>query len=181
MNTKQNTMKEIKDYLHLYLGCRCEVETYMATCDWGMNRVEKLTAQILAGVHGKRNKVIKLFLRQLSSMTEEEIYDLINSMCPDDIEDIPEKDEYDFEMFYNDGGNMVDSDVAVGSDYSCRCYEGQISITHDGTIHCFDEKGEKEIMVNVPRAYHYLLSKHFDLFGLIDAGLAIDITKQVVN
>lgn len=27
-----------------------------------------------------------------------------------------------------------------------------------------------------PEQFHYLLSKHFDLFGLIDAGLAIDST-----
>lgn len=29
-----------------------------------------------------------------------------------------------------------------------------------------------------PESLRYLLSKHFDLFGLIDAGLAIDSTKQ---
>jgi hypothetical protein len=29
-----------------------------------------------------------------------------------------------------------------------------------------------------PEQFHWLLSKHFDLFGLIEAGLAIDKTKQ---
>jgi hypothetical protein len=30
-----------------------------------------------------------------------------------------------------------------------------------------------------PKIFLYLLSKHFDLFGLIEAGLAIDKTKEV--
>jgi hypothetical protein len=31
----------------------------------------------------------------------------------------------------------------------------------------------------LPEHFHFLLSKHFDLFGLIPAGLAIDKTKEV--
>jgi hypothetical protein len=31
----------------------------------------------------------------------------------------------------------------------------------------------------LPEHFHFLLSKHFDLFGLIEAGLAIDKTKEV--
>lgn len=29
--------------------------------------------------------------------------------------------------------------------------------------------------------FRYLLSKHFDLFGLIEAGLAIDKTKEAIH
>lgn len=36
----------------------------------------------------------------------------------------------------------------------------------------FDQQCDKNILF-----FHYLLSKHFDLFGLIDAGLAIDSTS----
>lgn len=30
------------------------------------------------------------------------------------------------------------------------------------------------VMMETPDSFHYLLRQHFDLFGLIDAGLAID-------
>lgn len=53
----------------------------------------------------------------------------------------------------------------------------------------FDAENEKELGewkyqfgyfgVLPPDDFHYLLSRHFDLFGLIDAGLAIDKTNLV--
>lgn len=120
------------------------------------------------------NDGYKPILRPLEDMTEEEMVNLLTDLFPFDMEDKPTADEFSMEMFYNDDGLMVDGDVSVGANYTCRCYEGQIAIKQCGTICFFDEAGNQEHGINVPKAYHYLLSKHFDLFGLIDAGLAID-------
>jgi hypothetical protein len=59
--------KEIKDYLHLYLGC--EVETYW---DWD----NKLSPHLLMKISEDGFKKVKPILRPLSSMTEEEAIEL---------------------------------------------------------------------------------------------------------
>jgi hypothetical protein len=114
-------------------------------------------------------------------MTEEEMIGLLQSMVPADMEDKPTDADYDLEMFYNDGGLMVDGDVAVGANYTCICYEGQIAVRDTGDIHLFDEAGKIERLVNQPQAFRYLLSKSFDLFNLIPEGLAIDKSKLALN
>jgi hypothetical protein len=42
-------------------------------------------------------------------------------------------------------------------------------------------KNVRQSILMDSQAIHYLLSKYFDLFGLIEAGLAIDATKQNTN
>lgn len=118
---------------------------------------------------------VRPILRRLEDMTEEEMIELFQSMVPDDMEDKPSNDEFTVNVFRGDGGNLVDENVAIGAEYSCRCFEGQLTIKKCGTICAYDEAGDEEELVNAPRAYHYLLQQKFDLFGLIDAGLAIDI------
>ena len=44
----------------------------------------------------------------------------------------------------------------------------------------FNKNGTPLLNMWFPEDFLYLLSKHFDLFGLIDAGLAIDKTKTVI-
>lgn len=182
--------KEIKDYLHLYLGCECVVEQ-----DLEMEGFETRTLTT-ASILGKKNQFltliggssvqkpfaaeeIKPILRPLSDMTEEEMIGLLQSMVPQDMETKPTDEDYDLEMFRNDEGLMVDGDVAVGANITCICYVGQIAIRESGDIDMFDEDGKPERVINQPAGFHYLLSKHFDLFGLIESGLAIDKTKQL--
>lgn len=156
------------DYLHYYLGCDY----------WTNNSQGNLNAKTLPDVIGmcERGKGVQLHLRRLEDMTEKEMIGLLQSMLPADMEDKPTEDDYSLEMFYNDDGLMVDNDIAVGANYSCRCYEGQIGVKLCGTIILFDETGDvtRDKLTNTPKAFHYLLQNHFDLFGLIDAGLAID-------
>ena len=109
----------IKDYLHLYLGCEF-IGRYV---DWDEDNFPiTITYQTLLNV--ERYTTIKPILRPLSSMTGEEKKEL---------EKI-EKNEY-----------VADAGI------------------------------EQDIWTS--KEFLYLLSKHFDLFGLIDAGLAIDKTK----
>jgi hypothetical protein len=155
----------IKDVIHYYIGARAKVYHTGAIVDlnlWQLEQMEMGRCQLIP------------ILRRLESMTEEEMKGLLLSIVPEDMEDAPGADEHDVEMFYNDGGNMVDGDVAVGSNYSCRCYEGQVAIRKSGDIDWYNEDGSPERMVNQTKAFHYLISKGFDLFGLIESGDAID-------
>lgn len=126
--TKSKTMtKDIKDYLHLYLGSEF-------LSDYPTNPT---SPQILTGhtfeqiVHCTNDglcwnpKYIKLLLRPLSDMTEEERTTVIDINV-----------------------QMLKQNSLTGS------------MKYDG------------------HSCAYLLSKGFDLFGLIEAGLAIDKTKQ---
>lgn len=119
---------------------------------------------------------LKPILRRLSDMTEEEASNLLailfyNSMNPDDR---VTADEIDVDIHKNDDGLMVDGDMALVCELSCRCFEGQLGITLNGTLVLYDEEGKVQRLDNSVEAFVYLLSKSFDLFGLIEKGLAID-------
>lgn len=127
------TEKNIKNYLHLHLGCEIfkpgtklisvniEDDEYTILEDDGFNsRVLSLT-----------NTNPKPFLRPLSDITEEELTDVANTLYTLPVEKIKE-----------------------------LVVERRIDLIH-----------------TTPDVFLYLLSKGFDLFGLIESGLAIDKTK----
>lgn len=177
-------MKELKDYLHLYLGCEVKFQSPFFNLERKFNSLGELIRIDKSGeclirsnsnvtaLYGWQN--VKLILRPLSDMTEDEMIEVILHTAPEDMEDKPTAEDHSLEMFYNDGGNMVDADVAIGCNYSCICYEGQIAIRKCGSVHFFDDNGEPTNAINMPKVFLYLLSKHFDLFRLIESGLAID-------
>jgi hypothetical protein len=116
-------METIKDYLHLYIGCK--------VYDTFNDVTIELTPMSYAGYTQPRwykdeDSQIKPLLRPLSSMTEEE--------------------GIESETEWNKGRTLGDS---VGQ------------------------------ALNMANAFRikYLLSKHFDLFDLIEKGLALDSTK----
>lgn len=113
----------------------------------------------------------KIILRRLEDMTEEEATDLVLKLWSD--EDI-EPNEIDVDVHPDDGGNMLDGDMACVIEVWCRCFEGQIGVRKCGSIILFDEVGTVQRVHNVPQAFQYLLSKGFDLFNLISSGDAID-------
>lgn len=172
----------IKDYLKYYIGCPA-VNSWFPEDHQEYNKGWVLTAIQLNlpnpyKLETKEEETwtdsVKPILRRIESLTEAEMIGLLQSIVPSNMADKPTRDDYSLEMFYNDGGNLVDEDVAIGANYSCRCYEGQIAIRKNGDIDFFDEEGNRERVSNLPQSFHYLLSLGIDLFGLIDAGLAID-------
>ncbi len=125
--------KELKDYLHLYITYNervlfIEKSNYYFVHEHSIHKGDSilLMPHIIAALdlHGK-GVAVKLILRPLSSMTEEDIY------------------EYD--EIQAKGESVADTDTKFG-----------------------------EILVGSPECFLWLLSKHFDIFGLIDAGLAIE-------
>ncbi len=169
---------ELKDVLHFYINAVRFRNRYVdyAPSQWTVwslltpRRYDQMISD--ASVSD-----IQVELRPLSSMTEEEMTGLLLSMIPPDMDDKPDADEHIVDMFYNDGALQVDGDVAVGANYSCRCYEGQIAILHNGDIEMYDEDGKRERAWNQSAAFQYLLSLGFDLFNLIPAGLALDTSS----
>lgn len=174
---------ELKDYLHYYI--HSGIGVYIFPDDTITNGfLAKYKADYPNGVYNPvltldnytkfLNDGYKPLLRRLEDMTEEEMVGLLQSMLPADLEDKPTDEEYILNLFRGDGGNLVNSDVAIGAEYNIRYYDGQVTIKKCGTICAYDETGDEQELVNAPRAYHYLLRQGFDLFGLILAGLAID-------
>jgi hypothetical protein len=157
---------KLQDYIHYYMGCAF----------WTDNSEGQVNAETIRYIIPMidKGKNVQLKLRRLEDMKEDEMVTLLTNLFPFDMDDKPTADEFSMEMFYNDDGLMVDGDVSVGANYKCRCYIGQIAIKQCGSICFFDEAGNQEHGINVPRAYHYLLTQRFDIFSLIDAGLAVD-------
>lgn len=123
--------REIKDYLHLYLGCEVAVDGV----------VRKLWSVTPSGINiedGGGTEFIRFpgfilpILRPLSDMTYDELQECGNMIY--DFSDDAELNNHEWE------------DFKIGL---------------------------------APEQFHWLLSKHFDLFGLIESGLAIDKTKSL--
>lgn len=155
-------MKELKDYLHLYLGCEVELnnggskvynrklvavggvddELY---CKLRLGKAGK--GQLVHGIFLKEGRV-KPLLRPLSDMTEEEMRGWALIAAPRE--------------------NMTD-------DYIKKSHEDFLKQVSKKGLDAFEvNSGEFHLAFELT---HYLLSLHFDLFGLIESGLAIDKTK----
>lgn len=115
-------MKEIKDYLHLYLGVRHRYK-WADSGNWTV--WTELTANRLSRLDDYSISEIQLELRPLSSMTSEEKREFSNLA----------------------GFEKLD------------------------LLFWADVRKAAPVIT-------YLLSKHFDLFGLIESGLAIDKTTH---
>jgi hypothetical protein len=130
-NNKAVEAKNIKDYLHLYLGCEIQslsggTMIYTLT---GIGRKQALFSDRYGNEMWLAENDYKPILRPLSSMTEDE------------------KQEYE----------------------ATRVFVRATPVHQIGNMQW------------TPETFKYLLSKHFDLFGLIEAGLAIDKTTFKIN
>ena len=114
-------------------------------------------------------KIGKPILRHLSSMTKKEAYDLLCLIVG--IEDIGfEQSDLDY-ISLNYGYDVLEIEGEFPfDDYVCGT-RYTINISNDG-IACFNTESNGAYISH--SAYDYLLSKHFDIFGLIDEGFAID-------
>lgn len=142
--------KELKDYLHLYLGCEVRTIDYYGK-EW---KQQLLTPQLYSelfhtGHFSYQVEFIKPILRPLSDMTEEEKVKV-----------------YLWEYANNESGELVKNDsdrdfFVVKNEHGMRCYVN---------LHHFSAETTRK-----------LLKAGFDLFGLIESGLAIDKTTLIKN
>lgn len=167
--------------LAFYLGCEVELNSPREKIVTGFIQEIDVTGNcIMASMEITRRsniRRIKPLLRKLSSMTEEEAQQLLTILFEDKSlkdEDKVTADEIDVDLHPNDDALMVDGDMALVIALSCRCYEGQLGITLNGSLVLYNEAGSIDRLENTVEAFAFLLSKHFDLFNLIENNLAID-------
>lgn len=150
--------KQLKDYLHYYLGCQMYAYTLESvTNGWLEKQMSKnpqmgYSYELTAGNLKKTLEDGYLpILRKLESMTEEEAEDLARLVTPKfRWEDIRILEVKPTEIHFMDGSKWYGDGVEEFND----CYISLIEFA--------------------PACFHYLLSRGFDLFGLINAGLAVD-------
>lgn len=153
----------IKDYLHLYLGCEC-LDTDGATY--------KLKPSHFPANWQNTNLNHKPILRPLSDMTEQNCVDVARlaygeegtGMAYDKVFGLGEVGEDDNrKVIQLSEGNYV---VIHLNKFLIENRDG----LNDSEAYCHYDVN------NMPAIIKYLLSKQFDLFDLIQGGLAIDAT-----
>lgn len=171
-------MKKIEDYLHLYLGC----EVWYKDKLWdlvGVSRPYKTTDTTFVNIDlrpdGKGFRsisylsesftdltLIKPILHPLSSMTEEELREVLIMHFDETSRDIASQSIVSVKKKFE--VKMV-SKYGTGIPYIVY---NEDNIPHSDGVFSLSELN--------PDQFRYLLSKHFDLFGLIESGLAIKQT-----
>lgn len=143
-------MTELKEVLHLYLGC----EVVFNGVEWTMWRISKYYCDLLGADGHSKNCIhrheAKPILRHLSDMTEEEAIELAKLS--------------EYEPHFRD--------VKVE-----RNQYNDFIVTWQGAAEgreVFNATGE---MFYCAEQFQYLLAKGFDLFNLIETGQAIDKSK----
>ena len=163
---------QLKDYAHYYIGKPCLNTWFTPDHDaydvgWklvGFNASRVKPFELENDTDTTCTDSIKLKLRRLESMTEEEAEQLA--------------------LIYSGAKSVARTKGIASNWHYYLCYFGDneegelLIIAADGCAwyaHYFDKSlpGHRNI-VGEHKAFHYLLQQRFDLFGLIDAGMAID-------
>ena len=134
----------------LYLGQKC-VSTFITNIGvWKVGDIfnGKVTGETIAALYNDEI-LVELHLRRLDSITEDEARDIYKI-----------RGGISWEVAYG----------ALGNGYDCLN-----NFWLDDT-ECYKE--ESELSIGKPAAWLYLLSKGFDLFNLIDSGLAKEIPRS---
>lgn len=163
--------KDIKDYLHYYLGCEVESNyvrkrklvgfIYRNNESWPMIQDLGEAGNPIGMPYSVAHNDVKLLLRPLSDMTEDEakVCYKINPYSKGEwlIKSVLVKENT---KGYQPNIVQINWEGKEGSTgYAC------------GTDYMYFNKLSAE-------QFSYLLSNHFDLFGFIESGLAIDKTKR---
>lgn len=170
MNNKETLEPALTpQLLAMYLGQRCRYK-YVDWVSWYEGEI----------VPSKLNDIqdlsfeIKPLLRPLSDITEDEINDLYIFLEFD-----KEISEREYPDIHKTGGKrcereddciIIDNDNDWGMEVRINKHGQVLKTCKDNRE---DYSGEEQ-----PVIFKYLLSKGFDLFGLIESGLALDKSKQ---
>lgn len=140
-------MKDIKEYLHLYIGCECKFTDagQIKTGVLSSIDLEESFAMVDVENDGRFNpkyEEVEPILRPLASMTDEEFNEFILLFAPEEINNESAK-KSSFDILKRDGIKAIR----------------------------FGEDNEPKVVFEM---FRWILSKHFDIFNLIPEGLAID-------
>lgn len=167
-------MKDIKDYLPYYIGQKCKTDQGVGIIE-GVNVTDScagtwaVTLDEDSEVYTENDcEWINLVLKRLCDMTDSEALH-IGMLAM-----------FDRDMNYPDTDYKVWRPESATVDKTPNCCAVRISNDwYDIEIRIGFISGniwlvEGSRIYNQPKIFHYLLKQGFDLFGLIDAGLAID-------
>lgn len=144
--------KKIEDYLHLYIGVKLE-------------RGGIVTHKLLAAADEAAFDAyldFKPILRPLSSMTEEEMKEIV-------MLGFESKDIADMLIEKVTRRSEVQEHVRFGTAIPYTAWDKNGKVQMAGTISAHELSADQ---------FRYLVSRSFDLFNLIPEGLALDATKQ---
>lgn len=156
--------KDIKEFIHYYLGQQFMMTkpAYHAVHEFGLSSDTPfaMSGKFADYFHGDAvSAEVKPILRKLESMSEEEMRELLLHGFGDS-KDIVLQEVDEFKFHVNEAKR--DNKHGVGIGYAMIKRGKQY---HSGSLSFTKLK---------PEQFHYLLSRGFDLFNLIDEGLAID-------
>jgi len=186
---------QVKDVIHLYLGCDVEIdETILQLKAVGLGGWTASNDKESNTIHGKWGyKDIKPILRPLSGMTEEEwkkcfelsrglfeqsISDKIARMSTNEVLITLGKGQYTFGYHY-----CCDNDVRIGDGlcFYLKSYliKDELFVGSNGieSNESWFNNMQLEQVLNISHIFTYLLSKGFDLFCLIESNQAINKTS----
>lgn len=169
-------MRELKNYINLYIGCECMIgdlnwkpETNLNGLAPGVdpNYGRPIRSTLDAHVLNVFVHETTLILRPVSDLTEEEAVEIAKIMYgqPDSVKwRMKDKTHY-FKVYRKHYSKYFTIDKPSGE---IDRYE------RDGDLDNLDTTMNHHLVTA------YMVSCGFDLFGLIDAGLAIDKTKHPI-
>lgn len=160
--------KTLEDYLHLYVGCEVQYE--------GIVNGNELGAELKANKHDVFYIPKIEEKRGLKTGVLKKIEYTVNGkfrMCRIGRKGL--QSHYTCEKFKPILRPL--SDMTEGELQECGNLVYDFSDDTSG-LGLNEHKWEDFTLLLCVEQFHWLLSKHFDLFGLIEAGLAIDKTKM---
>lgn len=169
-------MKDIHEYLAYYIGQPCQTDQGSGTIE-GVNDTDSCGGTWAVRI-GEDYEMftendcewVKPILRRLSDMTEQEALHIGKLAFFDSDMKYPDSD-----YTVKKTGITIELPSAYAVSINNDWYEREIRIGFNtGNIWNRPDQHIYERIYNQPQIFHYLLKQGFDLFGLIDAGLAID-------
>jgi hypothetical protein len=158
--------KEIRDYLHLHLGCECAMTRDNYLLPHPVLLSPSLLSEYLQAYCLIGGIELKLILRHLSSITKDEMKQLWTIVF-----NRPFGINGDIRFYDSLAKESKPKDI---SRWVLWSGVERLGIELDGKI--WADSDLQHWRFNQHEVTRFLLSKHFDLFGLIPAGLAIDAT-----
>jgi hypothetical protein len=161
---------KLKDYLHYYLYGKIW-EAGVTTCTLMGIGDSYYTIKTKQGtmLTLSNQAEIKLVLRKLEDMAEAEALHIGKLAFFDRDMKYPDSD---YKM--KKTGITIELPSAYAVSINNDWFEKEIRIGFNTGNIWYSGGESNERVNNQPQIFHYLLTQHFDLFNLIDAGLAID-------
>lgn len=186
---------KLKDVIQHYIGCKVLVDEKIVGELRGGDFVPNSVNQIYYTIFIKEEDDlavpyndedgdelrIKPYLRKLEDMSKEDA-EHFAWLCMDSDYYLAEdsrvsKDEIDIDLIPNDNGLMLDINVIIYINLTCRCFVGGIAFKKDGSIILRDDNNDPHPIEKIAEKIAWLLSKKYDLFELIESKQANDLSE----